>query len=116
MENIKEQLEEVIKKIILSKEIDVINQKNQSSDALSMSHGYNQALSQINPSLMADEVLKVVVEKITKDILDEIEQYIVSAKAIKINKQQADFVYWYDVKLAIKRLLSNLSTNKENKK
>ena len=30
--------------------------------------GFNQALSQINTSLIADEVLKVVVEKITKDI------------------------------------------------
>ena len=42
-------------------------------------------------------------------ILKEIEKYIVSARAIKVNKQQADFVYWYDIKLAIKRL-----TNKEN--
>lgn len=38
-----------------------------SKDAMTCK-GFNQALSQINTSLIADEVLKVVVEKITKDI------------------------------------------------
>jgi hypothetical protein len=99
MENIKEQLEEVIRKNLPEKK-----EITHPQFAL-WEKGFNQAISQINTSLIADEVLKVVVEKI---------------------KEKRD--YWKnkpwnpewnleikDKVEVLEDLLSNLSPNKENK-
>jgi len=58
MKTLKEQLEEVIKKNLPENKKSMINRM--------YDNGFDQSLSQINPSLIADEVLKVVVEKIEK--------------------------------------------------
>jgi len=112
MENIKEQLEEVIKKNLPEKkEVPRIDGKWLTLD--DRNDGFNQALSQINTSLIADEVLKVVVEKIEglehewdNPIKDNeaSEQYILGNK-----------VGWKLHKKFVLQLLSTLSPNKENK-
>lgn len=75
---------------------------------------FNQALSQINTSLIADEVLKVVVEKI-KEELENIPKVCCLEKIIEgacsCNNEGLPF---YEVE-CIEQLLSNLSPNKENK-
>ena len=68
MENIKEQLEEVIKKNLPEKK-EIEEGENGLCKCSEYYYecncvGFNQALSQINTSLIADEVLKVVVEKV----------------------------------------------------
>lgn len=64
----------------------------------------NQALSQINTSLIADEVLRVVVEKIDK--MKGLGNY---------GQGCTDPIEWnIGYNQAIKDLLSNLSNNKEN--
>jgi Na+-translocating ferredoxin:NAD+ oxidoreductase RnfC subunit len=114
MENIKEQLEEVIKKNLPEKrELKECGKCNacemmMACEVLYADRQFNQALSQINTSLIADEVLKVVVEKIKeeKTRLKNVEwnpqwNLEIEDKIEEVNK--------------ILQLLSNLSPNKENK-
>jgi hypothetical protein len=104
MENIKQQLEEVIKKNLPEK----IKKQSSADDSRYpiWIEGYNEAIDKIPVSLIADEVLKVVVEKI---------------------KEKRD--YWKnkpwnpewnleikDKVEVLEDLLSNLSPNKENEK
>lgn len=70
---------------------------NDNRKILSFGIGFNQALSQIPISLIADEVLKVVVENITKFA---IYNYHNGERYIEFKEEN---------------LLSNLSLNKENK-
>lgn len=63
----KRQIENIIKENLPKKnEIYPINVEKQ-DEKWNYLNGFNQALSQINPALIADEVLKVVVEKRTID-------------------------------------------------
>jgi uncharacterized protein YktB (UPF0637 family) len=71
--------------------------------------GFNQSLSQIDTSLIADEVLKVVVEKI--------ESYK-KIELLKLRSCENDKINWnyHQGKVhQLEDLLSNLSPNKENK-
>lgn len=61
----KQQIEEIIKKNLPEK---MEQTKEESDTEWFLAYGFNQALSQINPSLIADEVLKVVVEKIKEEV------------------------------------------------
>jgi 2-hydroxy-3-keto-5-methylthiopentenyl-1-phosphate phosphatase len=63
-------------------------------------NGFNQAISQIDTSLIVDEVLKVVVEKIKEEVEKYEPAYESEDKAIVSFGKQ---------------LLSNLSINEENK-
>jgi len=109
----KQQIENIIKKNLpLS---------DNSSKILSFGKGFNQALSQINTSLIADEVLKVVVE--TK-IFEEILEYIRNTEEtidgewgscrdfIELERDEEVPELYYKVK----DLLLSLSPNKKNKK
>lgn len=100
MENIKEQLEEMFRKHLPEKRTQD-NLPSENSPEIygnqrieAYKNGFNQALSQINTSLIADEVLKIVVEKI-KNYKPHIGE---------------------DGLLRRKGLLDYLSPNKENKK
>ena len=57
----KQQIEEIIKKNLPEK---MEQTKEESDTEWFLAYGFNQALSQIDTKLIADEVLKVVVEKI----------------------------------------------------
>lgn len=63
-QQIKEQLEEVIKKNLPEKKEKVYRSDGKTELFITSHFHFNQAISQINTSLIADEVLKVVVEKI----------------------------------------------------
>lgn len=70
-----EQIEEIIKKNLPEKKeiIPIQYEPNPINTKIAyheqtLRFGFNQALSQINTSLIADEVLKVVVEKIKEEI------------------------------------------------
>ena len=70
--------------------------------------GFNDCLAQINTSLIADEVLKVVVEKIEMlygDIVTTKKDIAIPHNCIEYETALDDVV----------NLLSNLSPNKENK-
>ena len=109
MENIKEQLEEVIKKNLPEKKegslkISQGNPTDGYSHKTEREKGFNQAISQIDTSLIADEVLKVVGET-RRDFIIRIlgEQHK--------NELQGK---GYDFYFALRTELDNLST-KENK-
>lgn len=89
----------------LERELPVLIVKGEKKESNYKKHstGFNQALSQINTSLIADEVLKVVVEKIK-----ELPVYQEKYKDKSIGSPKIE-------KSDILRLLSNLSPNKENK-
>lgn len=70
--------------------------------------GFNQALSQINTSLIADKVLKVEIEAIEK-LFEPIEDWI-GEQVIEYRKQ-----YNSGLQRVINLLSEHLSTNKENK-
>jgi len=73
--------------------------------------GFNQALSQINPSLIADEVLKVVVEKIQEELEQKRLKFIPNPNDMTSMVKGSHNMLLDD----ILDLLSNLSPNKENK-
>jgi hypothetical protein len=115
MENIKEQLEEVIKKNLPEKrELKECGKCNacemmMACEVLYADRQFNQAISQINTTLIADEVLKVVVEKI--------ESYK-KIELLKLRSCENDKINWnyHQGKVhQLEDLLSNLSPNKENK-
>ena len=108
--NIKNNIENIIKKNLPKKRTEHFN-GNSMSDMLGnwTTEVYNQALSQINPSLIADEGLKVVVEACQKEMyeaLEEVAQYTIDGNKMFVNKN--------DIKVWIKAL-SHLSLNKDNK-
>jgi len=72
---------------------------------------FNQALSQIDTKLIADEVLKVVAEK----IFLELKMAIIGCSWCDLEDGRGKFVNEKQLSCNIIRLLSNLSTNKENK-
>ena len=97
---------------------DIINYNREDND--DKREGFNQALSQINTSLIADEVLKVVVKtKIFKEILEYIRnteekidgEWGICRDFIELERDKEVPELYYKVK----DLLSNLSPNKENK-
>lgn len=109
IENIREQLEQVIKKNLPEKKKHSMFKEMANVNAYHEINCFNQALSQINTSLIADEVLKVVVETTIK-IIDERLQNIVKISSYDITSRMTDLV-------EIKQLLSeHLSPNKENEK
>ena len=69
-------------------------------------YGFNQALSQINTSLIADEVLKVVVEKIKE---------MNNFRQAKVDGKEDWNMALEQSACKVDALLSNLSPNKENK-
>lgn len=95
-QQIKQQLEEVIKKNlpekVENKTIDEYDETNSRDEALFKGEliGFNQALSRIPVSLIVDEVLKVVVEKL--------ENY----KKWSFEDEKNSFVYWKDIIKVIK--------------
>jgi len=98
----KQQIEEIIK-------MNLPEKKEGYGNSISNGgyNGFNNCLSKINTSLIADEVLKIVVEKIKEmklcyadDLIENEMDYIAGQSH---NKQH------------IIKLLSNLSPNKENK-
>lgn len=105
-QNIKEQLEEVIKKNLPEKkEENPFTKSLQEEITLNNNRIFNQALSKINTSLIADEVLKVVVEKI-----EEKRDYW------KNKPWNPEWNLEIEDKVEVlEDLLSNLSPNKENK-
>ena len=131
--DIKEQLEEVIKRNLPEKDIPRLGSENQ-HDYIMYSNGFNQALSQIDIELIADEVLNVVVEKIMEDKYHYWREchncgysgnhYLhclhdgVQSKCIKCNEILPSIIGDCDCDFVIteNELLSNLSPNKENKK
>ena len=100
-------MEEVIKKAIEGgyREDIVQIHKNMCSCGGDLNFGFNDCLAQINTSLIADEVLKVVVEKIRK--------YYEKFEDTDLNIFESTVLY--QTREDILELLSNLSTNKENK-
>lgn len=101
MENIKQQLEEVIKKNLPEKKEGCPFNCN---DICPHTYGDLISLSKINTSLIADEVIKVLVEKMVnglKDIPWANRNECENEKVICENE--------------VLELLSNLSPNKENK-
>lgn len=64
MENIKEQLEEVVRKHLPEKKEKVYRSDGKTELFITSNFHFNQAISQIDTALIADEVLKVMVEKI----------------------------------------------------
>ena len=114
MENIKEQLEEVIKK-------NLPEERNEydfgiQDPAYAEQEGFNQALSQIDTSLIADEVLKVVVENLRRYI----QKYLLEEHIHFEKEDTSDFIEEkpYIDSLEFEKwflqLLSTLSPNKEN--
>lgn len=98
----KQEIEQIIKNNLPEKK-GKYSQYNESA-----TFGFNQALSQINTSLIADEVLKVVVEKIEMlygDIVTTKKDIAIPHNCIEYETALDDVV----------NLLSNLSPNKENK-
>lgn len=95
-QQIKQQLEEVIKKNlpekVENKTIDEYDETNSRDEALFKGEliGFNQALSRIPVSLIVDELLKVVVEKL--------ENY----KKWSFEDEKNSFVYWKDIIKVIK--------------
>lgn len=72
---------------------------------------FNQALSQINTSLIADEVLKVVVEEIREEIKNNVAYGNFGFSRMDFKHEGQIAINMND----ILQLLSNLSPNKENK-
>lgn len=122
MENIKEQLEEVIKKHLPEKKEPTEHQIScpDHMPGCCVYHceyrlsnedkSFNQALSQINTSFIADEVLKVVVEKIEKRVSfykDEINKNLSNKRELEDRLDEVEDI--------INLLSEHLSTNKENK-
>ena len=94
-------IENIIKKNLPEKGIKWMQEGNYShKDKKGYTDGFNQAISQINTSLIADEVLKVVVEKI-----QEYKMYY-NPIGDDINKGR---------RLACDDIINYLSPNKENK-
>lgn len=77
-------------------------------------NGFNQALYQINTTLIADEVLKVVVEKIEKEFKFEYFLRSSSGNIVRSVISKKDQIRNEIVDGITKFLLSNLSPNKEN--
>lgn len=95
----KQQIENIIKKNLPEEnEIYPINVEKQ-DEKWNYLNGFNQALSQINTSLIADEVLKVVITEIEKED----------------NKWNGNGEHYANVREALNNLLSTLSPNNENK-
>jgi hypothetical protein len=108
----KQQPEEVIKKNL--------PEKNNGTELSDFARGFNQALSQINTSLIADEVLKIVIRKIEEIETFEPEDNFVdggdseyASRRLAVDNSRR----WGEIKIKtdILQLLSNLSPNKENK-
>ena len=107
----KQDIENIIKKNLPEKkgEVSWLNE-----DATG---GYNIALDEINTSLIADEVLRVVVENLRRYI----QKYLLEEHIHFEKEDTSDFIEEkpYIDSLEFEKwflqLLSNLSTNKENK-
>lgn len=100
----KQQIENIIKK-------NLPEERNEydfgiQDPAYAEQEGFNQALSQINTSLIADEVLKVVVEKI-----ESIKRF----KCGACDGAKCSHCQSCEMREEIIKELSNLSPNKENK-
>lgn len=116
----KQQIENIIKENLPEKnEIYPINVEKQ-DEKWNYLNGFNQALSQIDTSLIADEVLKVVVKT---EIFKEILEYIRNTEE-KIDGEWGfcrDFIELErdkevpELYYKVKDLLSTLSPNKKNK-
>lgn len=76
----KQQIENIIKENLPEKKENTDNKYDIYSEQRRL--GFNQALSQIDTSLIADEVLKVVVEKIKEYIQEEISKGTWNADSI----------------------------------
>lgn len=80
---------------------------------------FNQALSQINTSLIADEVLRVVVEKIIETLTSDITHSVFGEGWLEkwqvLPTRGVEPCIDCDNGNKIRTLLSNLSPNKENK-
>lgn len=102
----KQEIEQIIKKNLPDKlETEMCENP---CDSCLKGDGFNIALSQINTSLIADEVLKVVVGKIEMlygDIVTTKKDIAIPHNCIEYETALDDVV----------NLLSNLSPNKENK-
>ncbi len=112
--NIKNNIENIIKKNLPKKRTEHFN-GNSMSDMLGnwTTEVYNQALSQINPSLIADEGLKVVVE-LAKNWAKERREMIDNHEYCKNEGERWENGYdcaMYD----ILQELNTFSPNKENK-
>lgn len=119
MENIKQQLKEVIKKNLPEKKEaglyitskatggDIINYNREDND--DKRDGFNQAISQINTSLIADEVLKFVEEE-KYGLLKKYSQWLEKHSYM-------DCDWWAEIPCSVDRFLEelSLSPNKENK-
>ena len=84
--------------------------------SVAFNNGFDEALSQINTSLIADEVLRVVVENLRRYI----QKYLLEEHIHFEKEDTSDFIEEkpYIDSLEFEKwflqLLSNLSTNKEN--
>lgn len=88
--------------------------------SVAFNNGFDEALSQITPPKIADEVLKVVGEKIKEEINKISKPDFIRAIRIPVETHYSNRVAEcndiYDEKIdEILQLLSNLSPNKENK-
>ena len=107
MIHIKDTLVDVIKKNLPEKKRD----PKEYSTYLHMDiQGFNQALSQINISLIADEVLKVVKQSLKDGLLKRMMKYDSKDGYSVLHDEIIEKVYE-----DVEDLLSSLSPNKENK-
>lgn len=104
-QNIKQQLEEVIKKNLPEKKE---SRFTIAGNDYGSEYAFNEAIDKIPVSLIADEVLKVVVEKIKKVVVLLENAEVMSGSKLGIETKNKN------IAKSIK-LLSNLSPNKENK-
>lgn len=100
------QIEEIIKKNLPEKK-----EMKGITDYFDSDGGFNQALSQINTSLIADEVLKIVVEKIKEMDKSPQEEKFTEDKFENTENMNRVFMR-VGYSRALKDLLSNLSHNK----